>query len=429
MTVAPPVVSLHEIGQRARTAARALLHATHEQRTAALYALADLLHEQQDAILEANASDMARGEAAGLRANLLDRMLLTPQRLQMIADDTRTVAALPDPLAEQYDHATLPNGLQCYRQRTPIGVVGMIYEARPNVTVDTAALCIKTGNAAVLRGGSDISASCAAITAVVAQALAAAGLPPDAVQSITAPDRELVRELLRLDKYLDIIIPRGGAELHRFCRDNATIPVITGGIGVCHIYVDATADLERAVPILHNARVQRPSACNSMDTLLVQREVAPRLLPLVAEALGAAGVEFRADPEALAILQAAPSAAAWRVVPASADDFDTEFLALILAIRVVDGLDQAIAHIAQHGTGHSEAILTTDAAAAAQFVASVDASAVFVNASTRFNDGGQFGLGAEIAISTQKLHARGPMGLRELTSYKWVATGDWLVRS
>lgn len=429
MTVAPPVATLQEIGQRARAAARALLHATHDQRTAALYALADLLHEQQDAILEANAADMVRGEAAGLRANLLDRMLLTPQRLQMIADDTRTVAALPDPLAEQYDHATLPNGLQLYRQRTPIGVVGMIYEARPNVTVDTAALCIKTGNAAVLRGGSDISASCAAITAVVAQALAAAGLPPDAVQSITAPERELVRELLRLDEYIDIIIPRGGAGLHRFCRDNATIPVITGGIGVCHIYVDATADLARAVPILHNARVQRPSVCNSMDTLLVQREVAPQLLPLVAESLGAAGVEFRADPEALAILQAASGAAAWRVEPASADDFDTEFLALILAIRVVDGLEQAIAHIAQHGTGHSEAILTTDAAAAAQFVTSVDASAVFVNASTRFNDGGQFGLGAEIAVSTQKLHARGPMGLRELTSYKWVGTGDWLVRS
>lgn len=429
MTLATPAVQLQEIGRRARVAARALLRASHEQRTAALYALGDLLHEQQDMILEANAEDMARGEAAGLRANLLDRMLLSPQRLQMIADDTRTVASLPDPLAEQYDHATLPNGLRLYRQRTPIGVVGMIYEARPNVTVDTAALCIKTGNAAVLRGGSDISASCAAITAVVAQALEAAGLPADAVQSITATDRELVREMLRLDEYIDIIIPRGGAGLHRFCRDNATIPVITGGIGVCHIYVDATADLERAVPILYNARVQRPSVCNSMDTLLVQREVAPRLLPLVAASLGAAGVEFRADPAALAILQAADGAAAWRVVPAAADDFDTEFLALILAIRVVDGLEQAIEHIALHGTGHSEAILTMDTAAADRFVAEVDASAVFVNTSTRFNDGGQFGLGAEIAVSTQKLHARGPMGLRELTSYKWVATGDWLVRS
>lgn len=427
--MSPTAADLTALGQRARTAARALLRANHAQRVAALHTLADLLEQQHATILAANAEDLARGEAAGLPANLLDRMLLNPERLQAIATDTRTVAELPDPLDEQYDFAVLPSGLTRYRQRTPLGVVGMIYEARPNVTVDAAALCIKSGNAVVLRGGSDIRASCAAITAVIARALDSAGLPPDAVQSITEPDRDLVRQMLRLDQYIDLIIPRGGASLHQFCRQNATIPVITGGIGVCHTYVDATADLERAVPIIYNARVQRPSVCNSLDTLLVQREIAAQFLPMVAQALGAAGVEFRADETALAILQAHPDAAQWRLTPAGAEDYDTEFLALILAIRVVDDLEQALAHITQHGTGHSEAILTNDQAAAARFIAEVDASAVFVNTSTRFNDGGQFGLGAEIAVSTQKLQARGPMGLRELTSYKWVATGDWLVRS
>lgn len=427
--MASTAADLTALGKRARTAARALLRATHAQRVAALHTLADLLEQQHATILAANAEDLARGEAAGLPANLLDRMLLNPERLHAIAADTRTVAELPDPLDEQYDFAVLPSGLTRYRQRTPLGVVGMIYEARPNVTVDAAALCIKSGNAVVLRGGSDIRASCVALTAVISHALAAADLPTDAVQSITDPDRDLVRQMLRLDQYIDMIIPRGGAGLHQFCRQNATIPVITGGLGVCHTYVDATADLARAVPIIYNARVQRPSACNSLDTLLVQREIAAQFLPMVAQSLGAAGVEFRADEAALAILQAHPHAAQWRFTPVGAEDYDTEFLALILAIRVVDDLEQALAHIAQHGTGHSEAILTNDEAAAARFIAEVDAAAVFVNTSTRFNDGGQFGLGAEIAISTQKLQARGPMGLRELTSYKWVATGDWLVRS
>ncbi|NJL05439.1 MAG: glutamate-5-semialdehyde dehydrogenase [Chloroflexaceae bacterium] len=424
-----PTADLTALGKRARTAARALLRASHAQRVAALHTLADLLEQQHETILAANAEDLARGEAAGLPANLLDRMLLNPERLQAIAADTRIVAELPDPLDEQYDFAVLPSGLTRYRQRTPLGVVGMIYEARPNVTVDAAALCIKSGNAVVLRGGSDIRASCVAITTVIARALATAGLPTDAVQSITDPDRDLVRQMLRLDQSIDLIIPRGGASLHQFCRQNATIPVITGGIGVCHTYVDPTADLERAVPIIYNARVQRPSVCNSLDTLLVQRAIAAQFLPMVAQALGAAGVEFRADETARVLLQAHPDAAQWRITPAGAEDYDTEFLALILAIRVVDDLEQALAHIAQHGTGHSEAILTNDQAAAARFIAEVDASAVFVNTSTRFNDGGQFGLGAEIAVSTQKLQARGPMGLRELTSYKWVATGDWLVRS
>jgi glutamate-5-semialdehyde dehydrogenase len=355
-------------------------------------------------------------------------MLLTPARLEAIAADTRSVAELPDPVGEVFDMVDLPSGLRLHKRRTPIGVVGVIYEARPNVTVDIAALCLKTGNAAILRGGSDIARSVAAITAAIGAALEASGLPADAVQSITDPDRELVRGLLRLDRYVDMIIPRGGGGLHRFCLENATIPVITGGIGVCHIYADATADLVRSVPLIYNAKVQRPSVCNALDTLLVQREIAPALLPMVADSLCAAGVELRCDAESLAILADAPGAAGWKIVPAGPDDFGTEFMALILSMRVVDGLDQALDHIAAYGT-HSEAILTEDAAAAERFVREVDSAAVFVNASTRFNDGAQFGLGAEVAVSTQKLHARGPMGLKELTTYHWVATGDYSVRA
>ena len=346
----------------------------------------------------------------------------------MIAADTRNVANLPDPVGEVFDAAELPNGLRLHKRRTPIGVICVIYEARPNVTVDIAALCLKTGNAAILRGGSDIARSVAAITSAISAALQSRGLPATAVQSITDPDRDLVRGLLQLDRYVDMIIPRGGAGLHRFCLENATVPVITGGMGVCHIYADATANLARAVPLIHNAKVQRPSVCNALDTLLVQREVAPTLLPMVATSLCASGVELRCDAESLGILADAPGAADWRVVLAGPEDFGTEFMALILSVRVVDGLDQALDHIADYGT-HSDAILTEDAAAAERFVREVDSAAVFVNASTRFNDGAQFGLGAEVAVSTQKLHARGPMGLRELTTYHWVAVGDYSVRA
>jgi glutamate-5-semialdehyde dehydrogenase len=331
-------------------------------------------------------------------------------------------------VGEVFDAAELPNGLRLHKLRTPLGVVGVIYEARPNVTVDIAALCLKTGNAAILRGGSDIARSVAAITGAIGAALERSGLPATAVQSITDPDRELVRGLLRLDRYVDMIIPRGGGGLHRFCLENATIPVITGGIGVCHIYADATADVARAVPLIVNAKAQRPSVCNALDTLLVQRAAAPALLPAAAAALSAAGVELRCDQESLAILADAPGAAGWRMVPAGPGDFGSEFMALILSVRVVDGLDEALDHIAAYGS-HSDAILSEDAAAAARFVREVDSAAVFVNASTRFNDGGQFGLGAEVAVSTQKLHARGPMGLQALTTYKWVAAGEYSVRA
>ncbi|NJP06418.1 MAG: glutamate-5-semialdehyde dehydrogenase [Chloroflexaceae bacterium] len=422
-------VQLEAIAQQARVAARQLACLSRAEKDAALYAIADQLIAEQDAILAANAADLELARANGTSDALLDRMLLTPARLQAIAYDVRNVAELEDPVGEILEDRHLPNGLHLRRQRTPLGVVGIIYEARPNVTVDAAVLCLKTGNAALLRGGSDIQQSCAAITATISRALQQAGLPGDAVQSITDPDRELVRALLRLDQYVDMIVPRGGAGLHRFCRENATIPVITGGLGVCHIYVDATADIERSVPIIVNAKVQRPSVCNALDTLLVQRAIAPVLLPAVAAALSEHGVELRADAEALAMLADSQGDASWHVMPASASDFGTEFMALILSIRVLDGLEEAIEHIATYSTNHSDAILTTDRAAADAFIQQVDSSAVFVNASTRFNDGGQFGLGAEIAVSTQKLHARGPMGLRELTSSKWIAEGDWLIRA
>jgi glutamate-5-semialdehyde dehydrogenase len=306
--------------------------------------------------------------------------------------------------------------------------LGVIYEARPNVTVDIAALCLKAGNAALLRGGSDIAQSCAAITASIGRALQQSGLPNTAVQSITDPDRNLVKALLRLDRYVDMIIPRGGGSLHRFCVENSTIPVITGGIGVCHIFVERSANLKRAVPVIHNAKVQRPSVCNALDTLLVERSVAPELLPLVVADLSAAGVELRCDQESLAILSDAPGAEGWRVVPAGPEDYGTEFMALIMSVKVVADIDEALDHIADYGT-HSDGILTENPGLAERFVREVDSAAVFVNASTRFNDGGEFGLGAEVAVSTQKLHARGPMGLRELTTYKWVAMGDYTSRA
>jgi glutamate-5-semialdehyde dehydrogenase len=421
------MIDLNAMGQRARQAARALSLAPTERKNAALHAIAAALAERAAEVLDANAIDMERGRAAGLSDALLDRMLLTRARLEAIAADTRNVANLPDPVGDQFDQNVLPNGLRVHKRRVPLGVVGVIYEARPNVTVDIAALCLKSGNAAILRGGKEITGSCAALARIIQDGLSSAGLPADAIQVIDDPDRALVEQFLRLDKYVDVIIPRGGAALHQFCREKATIPVITGGIGVCHVYVDQAADLAKVVPIVRNAKVQRPSVCNALDTLLVHRAMAASVLPDVARDLLAHGVELRADEEALAILRAA-GVESEKLVPARDNDFGTEFMALILSARVVDGLDEALAHIARYGD-HSDAIITEDRAAADAFIAAVDSSAVFVNASTRFNDGGQLGLGAEIAVSTQKLHVRGPMALRELTTYKWVVVGDGHVRA
>ncbi len=417
-------ISVELIGRRAKAAARQLGNVDATTKNDALRAIAGELRSDADAILAANEGDVADAQAAGLSDALIDRLRLTPARLEAIAADVEHVVLLDDPVGQRFDERILPNGLRIHKRRVPIGVVGVIYESRPNVTVDVASLCLKTGNAVILRGGKETTRSNAALVAAIRRALVAAGLPDDAVQVITDPSRDRVLELLRLDQYVDMIIPRGGAGLHQFCRENATIPVITGGIGVCHMFVDSTADLGKAVPVIHNAKVQRPSVCNALDTLLVERSVAPRLLPALATDLAAAGVELRADETALPHMTAAGE----RVVPATDGDWGTEFLSLVLSVKIVDGLDEALDHIWRFSTGHSDAILTQDPAAAARFVDEVDSAAVFVNASTRFNDGGQLGLGAEVAVSTQKLHARGPMALQELTTYKWIVEGEGHVR-
>ena len=415
---------LNLMGKRGQAAARELATLPAERKNDALRAIATGLRMDSATILRANAEDVARAETAGLSPAVIDRLLLTPERIENIAREVEHVASLPDPVGEHFDSTVLPNGLRVHKRRTPLGVIGVIYESRPNVTVDVAVLCLKAGNAAILRGGSETISSNTALGATIARVLRGCELPEAAVQVIADPDRALVLELLRLHDYVAMISPRGGAGLHQFCREHATIPVITGGIGVCHVYVDPTANLEQAVPIIHNAKVQRPSVCNALDTLLVHRAVAPELLPRVVEDLAAANVELRAEASALPFMPTGHPA----VRRATPDDFGQEFLALILSVRVVDDLDTALDHIARYGTGHSDAILTTDHAAAARFVAEVDSACVYVNASTRFTDGAQLGLGAEVAVSTQKLHARGPMALRELTTYKWVVEGDGHVR-
>ena len=415
------------MGQRAKHAARLLARTTGEQRNTLVETLVEELLDDQAAILSANTADLQAARERGTSASLLDRMVLNEGRLAAIAADTRTVAALPDPLSDVFERGVLPNGLRIEKQRVPLGVVGVIYEARPNVTVDVAALCLKAGNAVILRGGSDITRSAQAIVHAVQQALERCDLPVDLVQLIDDPDRERVRELLTLDRYVDIIIPRGGAGLHEFCRRNATIPVITGGIGVCHAYVDHTAHIEQVVPIIVNAKVQRPSVCNALDALLLERAAAPRMLPRIAAVLSDHAVELRCDAEAFAMLQN-DREPEWQITAATEDDWGQEFLDLILAVRIVDGLDQALEHIASYSTGHSETILSADQQAIERFLQEVDSAAVYANASTRFTDGAQLGLGAEIAVSTQKLHVRGPMALRELTSYKWIIRGDGHVR-
>lgn len=420
------MTNLQTMGQAAKAAARQLAILTTAQKNAALLAIADELTAQAALVLAENEQDVATGRAQGLSDALLDRLLLTEERLAGLVADVRRVAGLPDPVGEEMDGRVLPNGLRLCKRRIPIGVLGVIYEARPNVTIDIATLCLKTGNAVILRGGRETLRSNLALVRVIQAALAQVGLPPAAVQYIDDPDRALVTELLRLDAYVDMIVPRGGNALHRLCREQSSIPVITGGIGICHVYVDESADLAQAVAIVENAKVQRPSVCNALDTLLVHPAVAAAFLPRVAAQLAQHGVELRATGRALAILQQSEHGA--KVVPAGAEDFDQEWLALILGVRVVDGLDEAIAHIQAHSTEHSDSILTNNWTHASRFVNEINSAAVFVNASTRFNDGGQFGLGAEVAVSTQKLHARGPMGLAELTTYKWVCLGEGQVR-
>jgi glutamate-5-semialdehyde dehydrogenase len=415
---------LNEMGCRARAASKILALASTESKNKTLLTLADLLESSRGEVLASNAQDVSAATSNGLSEAMIDRLMLNAKRLDGLASDLRHLAELPDPVGERFDATTLPNGLRLRKQRVPIGVMGVIYESRPNVTMDVTGLAIKTGNAAILRGGSETINSNRALIKIVQEALAINSLPADIIQFVDSPDRGMVLELLKLHEYVDIIIPRGGAKLHQLCRENSQIPVITGGMGICHLFVDETADLEASLPLIYNSKVQRPSACNSLDTVLVHRSVAGKILPQIVERLAPAGVLFRAHESVMPYFERLPESAQ----PAEAEDFDIEWLNLTLGLKVVDGVREAIAHIAAHSTAHSDGILTGNDENAALFINEVDSAAVYVNASTRFTDGAQFGLGAEVAISTQRLHARGPMGLRELTTYKWIAEGDYHIR-
>ena len=414
------VEDIKALGKLAQQASRKLARLSTEDKNQVLLNLAELLRTEQEAVLSANQEDYQEAKADGLDESLLDRLLLTSDRLKGTADEIQKVAELPDPIGEVIETNSLPNGLETSRRRVPLGVVGSIYEARPNVTVDIFGLCLKSGNACILRGGKETIRSNTALVALLRKALSDAGVAEDAVQFVDNPDRGLVDAMLKMDEYIDLLVPRGGASLVRFVAENATMPAVTGGIGVCHTYVDKAADLEMAVEIVHNAKVRRPSICNALDTVLVHFEVAAAGLPLMARELAGSGVELHCDSRALSILGPdAPGSA----LPANEDDWGREFLSLTAAVKVVDSLEDALGHIETYGSGHSEAIITEDEDAANRFLDEVDAAAVYVNASTQFTDGGQFGLGAEVGISTQKFHARGPMGLKELTSYKWVIVG------
>ncbi|ENU6292960.1 glutamate-5-semialdehyde dehydrogenase [Klebsiella pneumoniae] len=416
---------LEQMGIAAKAASWQLALLSSREKNQVLEKIADYLEAQTDVILRANAEDLAEARANGLSEAMLDRLALTPARLSGVASDVRQVCNLADPVGQVIDGGLLDSGLRIERRRVPLGVIGVIYEARPNVTVDVASLCLKTGNAAILRGGKETWRTNAATVKVIQQALQECGLPAAAVQAIESPDRALVGEMLKMDKYIDMLIPRGGAGLHKLCREQSTIPVITGGIGVCHIFVDETAEIAPALKIIVNAKTQRPSTCNTVETLLVHRNIADTFLPALSKQMAESGVTLHAAPSALPALQNGPA----KVEPVKAEQYDDEYLSLDLNVKVVADMDEAIAHIREHGTQHSDAILTRTLRNANRFINEVHSSAVYVNASTRFTDGGQFGLGAEVAVSTQKLHARGPMGLEALTTYKWIGFGDDTIRA
>lgn len=409
------------MGQAAKKASFQLATAPTAQKNKALAIIADELEANAAAILAANIKDIELGRAVGLTDALLDRLLLNQQRLSDIAADVRNVIHLNDPVGSEIDSKILENGMSLARRRVPLGVVGVIYEARPNVTIDIAVLCLKTGNASILRGGKETFFSNMELVKVIQIALEKAGLPTSSVQYIEKPDRELVSQLLKLDDYVDMIIPRGGAGLHKMCKENSTIPVIIGGFGISHIFVDESADLVKSVAVVENAKVQRPSACNSLDTLLVHEKVAKEFLPMLVAKINQQ-VTFVLDKSAKSFINADNQR------DATEGDFDTEWLGYTLGIKVVKTIDEAIDHMQVHNASHSDAIMTESLRNAELFINSAGSAAVYVNASTRFTDGAQFGLGAEVAVSTQKLHARGPMGLEELTSYKWVGKADYLVR-
>jgi glutamate-5-semialdehyde dehydrogenase len=419
------ITELEQKARAAKEASRKLAFLSTEIKNKALSNIAAELVKEQDEILAVNKADYTRAKASGMSEAMLDRLMLSPSRLKAMAEDVKAVAALPDPVGEMFEMRTLPNGLQVGKKRVPLGVIGAIYESRPNVTIDISSLCLKSGNAVILRGGKEALNSNLALAGAAQQACLKAGVPEGAVQFIESPEHTLVNQMLKMKDMIDLVIPRGGAGLIKLVSENAAMPVVTGGIGVCHTYVDKKADLKKAADIADNAKVQRPTVCNALDCLLVHKDVARTYLPKIARRWAKAGVEMHCDKRAMEVLGSDPSL---KLVAAKKEDWGKEFLSLTAAIKVVDSLDEALEHIARYGSGHSEAIVTEDYSAALRFLNEVDAACVYANASTRFTDGAQFGLGAEIGISTQKFHARGPMALKELTSYKWVIFGTGQVR-
>ncbi len=419
------MIDLELMGKKARQAARLMAAMSDVQKNNFLHLLAESLERRQPEIIRANQEDIASGNKAGLSEALIDRLLLNENRILAMASDVRSLLEMPDPIGKVIDQRILSSGVNARRQRVPLGVIAVIYEARPNVTIDISALGLKAGNVVILRGGKETMATNQYLVHIIHQTLNKTGLPVDAVQFISDPDRRYVNQLVKMDRTIDILIPRGGRNLQDFCKKEATMPVMLGGIGICHLFVDESADLDRAVPVIYNAKVQRPSVCNALDTLLVHQAVAPQFLRRVVSALQPAGVTFRLDEIAAGILGLDGEKG---LQAADEGDFDREWLSLVLGIKVVPDLQTAIEHIWQHSTNHSDGILTGNAANADQFVSLVDSAVVYVNASTRFSDGSQLGLGGEVAVSTQRLHARGPIGLEGLTTYKWVLSGDYTIR-
>jgi glutamate-5-semialdehyde dehydrogenase len=419
------VRELEQKAKAAKAASKKLAFLSTEIKNKALLNIAKAMVSKQDEILAANKVDYKQAKASGMNEAMLDRLMLSPSRLDGMAQDVKTVAGLPDPVGEIFEMRTLPNGLQIGKKRVPLGVIGAIYESRPNVTIDISSLCLKSGNAVILRGGKEAINSNTALARAAQQSCLEAGMPDGTIQFIESTERTLVNHMLKMKGIIDLIIPRGGAGLIKLVSENATMPVVTGGVGVCHTYVDKSADLNKAVAIAYNAKVQRPTVCNALDCVLVHNQIAKDYLPSIAKEWAKANVEMHCDKRAMAILNSIPSL---KLIPATDEDWGKEFLSLTAAIKVVDSLDEALKYIERYGSGHSEAIITEDYSTAMRFLNEVDAACVYANASTRFTDGSQFGLGAEIGISTQKFHARGPMALKELTSYKWIIFGSGQVR-
>ena len=425
MTTITTEENLISMGIASQVASRKLSRLSDSSKIQALNNIAKALEGNQSSILEANQMDFQQAKSQGMDEAMLDRLLLTPERLLATAKEVRNVAQLVDPVGQIIETNTLYNGLIMEKRRVPLGVIGSIYESRPNVTVDIASLCIKSGNACLLRGGKESLYSNIALIGLIQQCITESGLPIDSVQFIDNPDRHLVTAMLAMKEYINLLIPRGGSELVNFVGQNATMPVVTGGIGVCHTYIDSYADQEKARKIVFNAKVQRPTVCNALDGIIIHKDIAPAILPSLAQDLCTAGVELRCDARAIAMVGPAQHL---NVIPADSNDWGTEFLSLVAAVKIVDSLQDALDHIENYGSGHSEAIVTEDTTSGERFLNEVDAAVVYLNASTRFTDGSQFGLGAEVGISTQKFHARGPMGLAELTSYKWVIKGTGQIR-